>query len=132
MFPQIPQQSGNNKRIRATLAGYAGYGYCASHHKYFWGMRLYLFSTPDGMPVIWGLASPKIAEREAIEQMLRGCRHLVFEGQVILRDKGFVGKDFEGFITGELGAHLVRPEKEGRETPVRAVRRDPAMDRVGL
>ncbi len=42
---------------RSNLAGQAGYGYCASHLRYFWGFRLYLVSTPDGMPVIWGLAN---------------------------------------------------------------------------
>lgn len=63
-------------------------------------MRLYLFSTPDGMPVIGGLVGPKIAEREAIEQMLRGFRHLVFEGQFILRDKGFSGRTSKGSPPG--------------------------------
>jgi hypothetical protein len=27
---------------RSPLAPYAGYGYCASHSRWFWGMRLYL------------------------------------------------------------------------------------------
>lgn len=26
---------------RSDLAGHAGYGYCASHSRYFWGFRLY-------------------------------------------------------------------------------------------
>jgi len=33
---------------RSDLAGHAGYGYCASHSRYFWGFRLYLVCTPDG------------------------------------------------------------------------------------
>ena len=44
---------------RSDLAGHAGYGYCASHSRYFWGFRLYLISTPEGMPVTWGRANPK-------------------------------------------------------------------------
>src|SRR6266545_819155 len=44
---------------RSELAGHAGYGYCKSHHRYFWGFRLYLTAAPDGMPIIWGLANPK-------------------------------------------------------------------------
>src|SRR3990172_1312020 len=35
---------------RSQLAGHAGYGYCASHSRYFWGFRLYLLCAPDGMP----------------------------------------------------------------------------------
>ncbi|MGP5699047.1 IS982 family transposase [Glutamicibacter arilaitensis] len=97
---------------RSNLAGQAGYGYCASHSRYFWGFRLYLISTPDGMPVIWGVANPKIGEREAIAAMLDASSDLVCDGQVILADKGFAGKQFEAFITEDLKAHLLRPDRK--------------------
>ena len=101
---------------RSDLAGHADYGYCASHSRYFWGFRLYLICTPDGMPVIWGLANPKIGEREATQAMLDHDRHLIQPGQVIIGDKGFAGKQFEDFVTNELGAHLIRPDRKD-ETP---------------
>jgi hypothetical protein len=44
----------------SDLAGWAGYGYCASHSRFYWGLKLYVISAPDGMPVAWCLASPKI------------------------------------------------------------------------
>ncbi|MBV1780818.1 IS982 family transposase [Paeniglutamicibacter sp. ABSL32-1] len=97
---------------RSDLAGHAGYGYCASHSRYFWGFRLYLISTPEGMPVIWGLANPKLGEREVTEALLRHDHHLVRDGQVILADKGFAGRDFERFIAEDLGANLVRPDRK--------------------
>jgi hypothetical protein len=97
---------------RSDLAGHAGYGYCASHSRYFWGFRLYLVCTPDGMPIIWGLANPKIGEREAAETMLRHDKHLIRPGQIIIGDKGFAGKDFETFITGEVEAELIRPDRK--------------------
>jgi len=34
------------------------------------------------------------------------------EGQVILGDKGFAGRDFEAFITQDLGATLIRPDRK--------------------
>jgi hypothetical protein len=98
---------------RSDLAGHAGYGYCASHSRYFWGFRLYLISTAEGMPVIWGLAHPKLGEREVTQALLEHDRHLVRTGQVILGDKGFAGRDFETFVRDELGAHLVRPDRKG-------------------
>lgn len=100
---------------RSDLAGQAGYGYCASHSRYFWGFRLYLVATPDGMPVILGLANPKIGEREAIAAMLDASNDLVVDGQVILADKGFAGKQFEAFITGDLKAHLLRPDRKDEQ-----------------
>jgi hypothetical protein len=62
---------------RSDLAGDAGYGYCASHSRYFWGFRLYLISTTDGMPVLWALANPKIGEREVTQAMLEQDHHLI-------------------------------------------------------
>lgn len=97
---------------RSDLSGHAGYGYCASHSRFFWGLRLYLISTPDGMPVIWGLANPKIGEREVTQALLEHDHHLIRAGQVILGDKGFAGRDFERFITEDLGAHLIRPDRK--------------------
>lgn len=97
---------------RSDLVGHAGYGYCASHSRFFWGFRLYLVCTPDGMPVIWGLANPKIGERETTQVLLDHDCHLVHDGQVIMADKGFAGKEFEAFVTDELGAHLVRPDRK--------------------
>ncbi len=97
---------------RSDLAGHAGYGYCASHSRFFWGFRLYLLCTPDGMPVVWGLANPKIGEREAAQAMLDHDRHLIAPGQVIIGDKGFAGREFEAFVTDDLQAHLVRPDRK--------------------
>jgi len=36
---------------RTNLAGWAGYGYCASHSRYFYGLRLHLVCTPAGLPI---------------------------------------------------------------------------------
>lgn len=68
------------------------------------------------MPVIWGPANPKIGEREAAQAMLDHDRHLIQPGQVIIGDKGFAGREFETFITDDLGAHLIRPDRKD-ETP---------------
>jgi hypothetical protein len=48
---------------RSELAGWAGYGRDASHHRFSWGLKLYLLASPDGMPVAWCLANPKLGER---------------------------------------------------------------------
>ena len=102
---------------RSELAGDAGYGYCASHSRYFWGFRLYLLCTAEGMPIIWGLANPKLGEREVMTALLEADHHLIRDGQVILGDKGFAGKEFETFCTDTLNVHFVRPDR--RDEPTR-------------
>jgi len=55
---------------QSDLAGHAGYGFCAPHRRYYWGMKLYLVCTSDGMPLMWCLAHPKIGEREVVAALL--------------------------------------------------------------
>ncbi|WP_458087468.1 IS982 family transposase [Streptomyces malaysiensis] len=100
----------------SDLAGHAGYGYCRSHSRYFWGFRLYLLTTAEGMPVSWCLANPKPGEREVMTALLERDHRLVRAGQVILADKGFAGKEFEAFITERLEGHLVRPDRKDEPT----------------
>jgi Transposase DDE domain len=99
---------------RSDLAGAAGYGYCASHSRFFWGFRLYLISTADGMPVVWGLANPKLGEREVTQALLEADsdHQLIRAGDVILGDKGFAGAQFEAFLRDELGVALIRPDRK--------------------
>jgi hypothetical protein len=98
---------------RSNLAGWAGYGYCASHSRFFWGLRLYLVCTPTGMPILWALANPKIGEREVLAAMLEVDAGLIAEreGILLISDKGFASKPFEK----ELAAHgidLLRPSRK--------------------
>jgi hypothetical protein len=49
---------------RSELAGWASYGRCAAHSRCYRGLKLYLVTAPDGMPVAWCLASPRLSERK--------------------------------------------------------------------
>src|SRR5258708_38830394 len=48
-----PVECGRSKETakRSDLAGWAEYGYCASHSRYFWGLRLHMLATLHGLPV---------------------------------------------------------------------------------
>src|SRR3954452_14293127 len=108
----LPCAASRERVTRSDLAGRAGYGYCPSHSRYFWGFRLYLICTAEGMPIIWGLANPKLGEREVTQALLEAEHHLIRDGQVILGDKGFAGREFEAFLQDRLGAHFVRPDRK--------------------
>ncbi|BEL12839.1 IS982 family transposase [Actinoplanes sichuanensis] len=95
---------------RSDLAGHAGYGYSASHSRFFWGMRLYLLATAEGMPVLWCLAHPKLDEREVMTALIEADHHLIADGQVILADRGFASPEFDRFCD-LTGIHLVRPKR---------------------
>jgi hypothetical protein len=106
----VPCAASRQTVRRSALAGHAGYGYCKSHHRYFWGLRLYVLAAPDGLPVAWCLATPKLGEREVVAAMLDQERARLRPGLVILADKGFAGQDFERLIAAH-GAVLLRPDR---------------------
>ena len=62
---------------RSDLAGWAQYGYCASHSRFFWGLRLHLLCTLHGLPVGWALTGAKADERHALIDILATTPTLV-------------------------------------------------------
>jgi hypothetical protein len=96
---------------RSDLAGHAGYGYCASYSRYYWGLKLYLVCAGDGMPIMWCLAHPKIGEREVVTALLQRDHRLIRPGQVLLADKGFSGRQFAA-VTAAMGLQLLRPDRK--------------------
>jgi hypothetical protein len=106
----VPCAASRQTVRRSALAGHAGYGYCKSHHRYFWGLRLYVLAAPDGLPVAWCLATPKLGEREVVAAMLDQERARLRPWLVILADTGFAGQDFERLIAAH-GAVLLRPDR---------------------
>ena len=93
------------------MAGHAGYGYCASYSRYYWGLKLYLVCAGDGMPIMWCLAHPKIGEREVVAALLARDHHLIRSGQILLADKGFSGKQF-ATTTAAMDLRLLRPDRK--------------------
>jgi hypothetical protein len=104
---------------RSELAGWASYGYCAAHSRWYWGLKLYLLTTPDGMPTAWCLASPKLGEREVAAALLAHASrtHALRPGLTLIGDKGFAGRGFEDLVATTFGLHLIRPGR--RDEPPR-------------
>ena len=92
---------------RSELAGWAEYGYCASHSRYFWGLRLHLITTPQGLPIMWALAPATADERRIATQMLARSG-LKGAGRTIMADKGYRSASFENTLN-EAGITLIRP-----------------------
>jgi hypothetical protein len=98
---------------RSEFAGHAGYGYCRSHSRWFWGYRLYLLCAADGMPIGWELAGANLGERTVAADMLD---RVSVAGHTVIADKNFVGREFEALMAAH-GAHFVRPDR--RDEPHR-------------
>jgi hypothetical protein len=105
---------------RSDLYGWAGYGYCPSHSRWYWGAKLLLICTCDGTVTGFGLANPKLSgEREQARQMLKDQpANRPAPGTAVVTDKGLSGEDFEDFMSGpDLGLALIRPARKDEKTP---------------
>ena len=102
---------------RSALAGHAGYGYCAAHTRFYWGMKLYLLAAPDGMPIAWCLANPRLGEREVCLDLLTIAVETgrLRPGSTVLADKGLAGREIEGQLAA-LGIRLLRPDRRDERT----------------
>jgi hypothetical protein len=93
---------------RSEFAGHAGYGYCRSHSRWFWGFRLYLLCAADGMPIGWELAAANIGERVVAAEILE---RVPVAGHTVIADKNFAGREFEQLMAAH-GAHFLRPDRK--------------------
>ena len=111
-----PVECGRSRETakRSDLAGWAEYGYCASHSRYFWGLRLHLIATLGGLPIGFALTGAKADERETVLGIFAADPNLVAErpGQTVIGDKNYFGKTFETELA-DAGLHLLRPARKG-------------------
>jgi hypothetical protein len=141
-----PVQCGMSRTTaqNSDLAGWAGYGYCASHSRRFWGLRLHLVTTVHGLPVAMALANPKVDEREVLVDLV-SLQPAMFhhpDGLILVVDKGYRDRSTETWLN-EADITVVRPAYRN-ETPrrgrtlLRAVRQtiesvnDTLKDQLGL
>ena len=98
---------------RTELAGWAEYGYCASHSRFFWGLRLHLLCTLHGLPIGFALTGAKADERNVLPEILDTDPTLTGRaGQTVIADKNYFGPEFETTLTA-AGLALLRPARKG-------------------
>ena len=78
------------KRNKKHSAFYnAQYGYCASKKLHYWGYKLVLLVTADGIPVAFELVPANTDERDAAEEVLPSAN----PNSIALGDKGFIDEE---------------------------------------
>lgn len=107
----VPCAASRETVRRSALAGYGGYGYCRSHSRWFWGFRLYLLCSPDGLPVGFELAPANAPERLVAAEL---PERVLEPGQLVIGDKGFAGAEFEHHVAA-LGGQLLRPDRKDEQ-----------------
>ena len=111
LVDSTPVECGRSRETvkRSDMAGYASYGYCASHSRWLWGLRLHLIATPSGLPVAYALTNATTDERvTALAMMHLDPSLLDRDGQTLIADKGYRSASFEAELN-DAGITLIRP-----------------------
>lgn len=117
-----PVECGRSRETqkRSNLAGWAEYGYCASHSRFFWGLRLHLVTTVHGLPLGWALTGAKADERQVLAEILAQTPALAHglatnpARQIVIGDKNYFGRAFEADLDA-AGIELLRPARKGEK-----------------
>ena len=116
LVDSTPVECGRSRETvkRSDLAGWATYGYCASHSRWFWGLRLHLITTPSGLPIAYALAGAKTDERDTALDMI-AFGDLDTAGSTLIADKGYRRASFENELNN-AGITLIRPNLTSETT----------------
>lgn len=110
-----PVECGRSRETtrRSDLAGFAEYGYCASHSRFFWGLRLHLIATLHGLPIGFALTGAKADERHVLMSVLAADPTLLAgrPHQTLIADKNYYGREFETTVRA-AGVVLLRPPRK--------------------
>jgi hypothetical protein len=87
------------------FAGEAGYGYCPSKSRFYWGMRLVLVTDENGVPLGYDLVEPGEGEREPLFRLAQA-----HPGTTLFADKGFWGAEYESTVE-LLSVALITPDR---------------------
>jgi hypothetical protein len=118
LLDSTPVEAGRSVETvqRSELADAAGYGYCQSHSRWFWGFRLHLAASPDGTPRAAMLIGADRQERDIARDHLLPA--IAGTAHTVICDKGYAGRELAAKAAA-LGITLLRPARKnepGRPT----------------
>ena len=103
----VPCGQSRETARRSEFAGSAGYGYCRSHSRWFWGFRLYLICSGDGMPIGWELAGANIGDASSRPR----CSNASPSTGTRDRRQELLRREFE-LLMASHGATFLRPDRK--------------------
>jgi len=102
----IPVLGRKRTKTASDFLGSASYGYCASRQLHYFGYKLVMLSTIEGVPVVYDLVPAHTDERAAAMSVLTRVQH-----SVIVADKGFIGTDWQADVMRLTGNRIWTPKR---------------------
>jgi hypothetical protein len=102
----VPVVGYKRSKRHSYFAGSADYGYCASRNMKYFGYKLVMISTLDGVPVVYELVPANTDERKAADTVLP-C---IWQSD-IFADKGFIGEEWQAEYADVQGNQIWTPKR---------------------
>jgi hypothetical protein len=105
----IPVVGYKRSKSRSDFRGSADFGHCASRNLNYFGYKLVMVTTLDGIPVVYDLVPANTDERKAAEAVIDRMTHAT-----VLGDKGFLGVEWQNQIQQQTGNTFVTPMRKNQ------------------
>lgn len=105
----LPVVGYKRSKSHSDFAGEADYGYCSSRKLYYWGYKLVMLTTLEGLPIMYELVSANTDERQAAETVLP-----YVQNATIIGDKGFIGEEWQSQMQVETGNQFLTPSRRNQ------------------
>jgi len=106
----VPVVGYKRSKANSDFVGSAAYGVCVSRKLKYFGYKLVVLSTLDGIPVAYELVPANTDERVAAETVLS----FVWNSDVFC-DKGFIGQDWQQEQRDSQGNRIWTPKRENQK-----------------
>jgi hypothetical protein len=116
----IPVLGYKRSKAHSEFAGRAGYGHCAARNLNYFGFKLVMLTTLDGLPLVYDLVAANTDEREAATVVLQRVRECDIFG-----DKGFIGDDWQADVRQQTGNRIWTAKRANQ-----ALQNPPEFDRL--
>lgn len=106
----IPVVGYKRSKKRSHFRGSAEYGHCASRQLNYFGYKLVMITTLDGLPIVYDLVSANTDERLAAETVIDRIQQAVLIG-----DKGFLGVEWQAQLLEQTGNTILTPKRKNQK-----------------
>lgn len=106
----IPVVGYKRSKKHSDFAGSAAYGYCSSRKFHYFGYKLVMITTMDGIPIAYDLVPANTDERKAAETVL-----MTLQNATVIGDKGFIGAEWQSKIQKQTGNQLLTPMRKNQK-----------------
>lgn len=106
----VPVLGYKRSKKHSDFRGSADYGYCASRNLRYFGYKLVMISTADGIPVCYELTAANTEERQAAEMLMD-----YINNALIIADKGFLGAEWQAQMQEQTGNRILTPRRKNQK-----------------